>query len=184
MGTSYLSSAIRQFEYYKMIGEKAIAQVPDEALFWQYNNESNSIAVVVNHMVGNMLSRFTDFSTKDGEKPWRNRDSEFKKKFSTREELMSYWNEGWNRLLKTLGTLSEDQLEDIVYIRNEGHTVIEAINRQLAHYPYHIGQIIYIAKMVVDEKWESLSIPRDKSEDYNEKKFGQEKARRHFTDDL
>ena len=184
MGTSYLSSVIKQFEYYKMLGEKAMLQVPDEALFWQYNDESNSIAVIVNHIGGNMLSRFTDFLITDGEKSWRNRDAEFEKTFSSREELMAHWNKGWDCLLKTLAILKDENLDDIVYIRNDGHTVVEAINRQLAHYPYHIGQIIYIAKMVVNENWESLSIPRHKSNDYNTKKFTQEKAKRHFTDDL
>ena len=184
MGTSYLSSVIKQFEYYKMLGEKAMEQLPDETLFWQYNNESNSIAVIVNHIGGNMLSRFTDFLTTDGEKPWRNRDAEFEKAFSSREELMAHWNKGWDCLLKTLGSLKEENLEDIVYIRNDGHTVVEAINRQLAHYPYHIGQIVYIAKMALNEKWNSLSIPRNKSNDYNTRKFTQEKNRRHFTDDL
>ena len=184
MEKSYLSSAIKQFEYYKLLGEKAMAQLPDEALFWQYNEESNSIAVIVNHLAGNMLSRFTDFLTTDGEKPWRNRDLEFENTFSDRQELISYWNKGWDCLLKTLRDLDEAQLGDIVYIRNEGHTVVEAINRQLTHYASHIGQIIFIAKMVANEKWESLSIGRNRSDDYNTRKFTQEKSRRHFTEDL
>jgi hypothetical protein len=184
MKTSYLSSAIKQFEYYKMLGEKAMNQLPDEALFWQYNQESNSIAVIVNHITGNMMSRFTDFLTTDGEKAWRNRDAEFENNFADRNALLDQWDKGWNCLLSTLKALSEEQLENIVYIRNDGHTVVEAINRQLAHYPYHIGQIVFIAKMAADEKWESLSIPRNKSNDYNSRKFTQEKARRHFTDDL
>jgi hypothetical protein len=184
MATSYLSSVTKQFEYYKQLAEKAMRQLPEEALFWQYNEESNSIAVILNHMVGNMLSRFTDFLTTDGEKPWRDRDAEFENKFSGRDEVMAYWNKGWNCLLGTLSTLTEDNLEDVIYIRNDGHTVIEALNRQLAHYSYHIGQIVYIAKMVSNEKWESLSIPRNKSKDFNTRKFTQEKAKRHFTDDL
>jgi hypothetical protein len=184
MSTSYLSSVIKQFEYYKKLGEKAMEQLPDEKLFWQYNSESNSIAVIVNHIVGNMLSRFTDFLTTDGEKPWRNRDAEFENRPTNREELLAHWNKGWQCLMDALHALTEEQLESIVYIRNDGHTVTEAINRQLAHYPYHIGQIIYIAKMVADEQWNSLSIPRNKSSDYNERKFTQEKSKRHFTDDL
>jgi len=184
MKTSYLNSVTKQFHYYKMLGEKAMAQIADEALFWQYNKESNSIAVLVKHLVGNMLSRFTDFLTTDGEKPWRNRDAEFESNFSNREELLAYWDTGWSCLFSALDNLREDQLETIVYIRNDGHTVTEAINRQLAHYPYHIGQIIYIAKMAVNEEWESLSIPRKKSGDYNARKFTQDKTRRHFTDDL
>lgn len=184
METSYLSSVVKQFEYYKMLGERAMAQLPDNALFWQYNQESNSIAVIVSHVAGNMLSRFTDFLTTDGEKPWRNRDAEFENNFANRQELMEYWNKGWACLLEALATLTQEDLEGTVYIRNDGHTVVEAINRQLAHYPYHIGQIVYIAKMAADEKWESLSIPRNKSNDYNTRKFTQEKAKRHFTDDL
>jgi hypothetical protein len=184
MATSYVSSVIKQFEYYKMVAEKAVAQVPDEALFWQYNPESNSIAVIVSHLAGNMLSRFTDFLTTDGEKPWRDRDTEFENRFSTRQEVMEYWDKGWNCLLTTLHSLKEEDLEELIYIRNEGHTVVEALNRQLAHYPYHIGQIVYIAKMVANEKWQSLSIPRYQSSDYNTKKFKQAKAKRHFTDDL
>lgn len=184
MKTSYLSSAVKQFEYYKMLGEKAIEQLPDEALFWQYNKESNSIAVIVKHLAGNMLSRFTDFLTADGEKPWRNRDAEFINDFTNREELLDYWNKGWKCVLATLANLHANQLEEIIYIRNDGHTIVEAINRQLAHYPYHIGQIIYIAKMVKNDKWESLSIPRNKSNDYNNRKFAQERTKRHYTDDL
>lgn len=184
MKTSYLSSVLKQFEYYKMLGEKAMEQLPEKGLFWRYNKESNSIAGIVNHLAGNMLSRFTDFLTTDGEKPWRNRDAEFENRFNNREELLAYWDKGWQCLLETVTNLTEEQLESIVYIRNDGHTVTEAINRQLAHYPYHIGQIVYIAKMAVDAQWISLSIPRNRSTDYNERKFSQEKSRRHFTDDL
>ncbi|MCF2518703.1 DUF1572 domain-containing protein [Dyadobacter sp. CY351] len=184
MESTYLSSVVKQFEYYKMLGEKAMMQLPDEAIFWRYNAESNSIALIVNHIVGNMLSRFTDFLTTDGEKPWRNRDAEFEDMFANREELLTYWNKGWVCLLNALGELTEADLEKIVYIRNDGHSVVEAINRQLAHYPYHIGQIVFIAKMAAGEKWETLSIPRNKSNDYNARKFTNEKSVRHFTDDL
>jgi hypothetical protein len=131
-----------------------------------------------------MQSRFTDFLTSDGEKTWRNRDAEFENKFHDRSSLLAHWEKGWECLFNTLSNLRIEDLESIVYIRNDGHTVVEAINRQLAHYPYHIGQIIYIAKMVTDEKWKSLSIPRNRSNDYNNRKFNQEKVRRHFTDDL
>ncbi|RZM29244.1 MAG: DUF1572 domain-containing protein [Pedobacter sp.] len=181
---SYLTSVIKQFEYYKILGEKAMAQLPDEALFWQYNTESNSIAVIIEHLSGNMRSRFTDFLTSDGEKPWRNRDAEFEASASTREEVMERWHLGWKCLLDTLNSLMPSQLEAIIYIRNDGHTVLEAINRQLAHYPYHIGQIVFIAKMLRDKEWESLSIPRNQSGVYNDRKFGKKKSRRHFTDDL
>jgi hypothetical protein len=184
MATSYLSSVTKQFEYYKMLGEKAMDQLPDEALFWRFNEESNSIAVIVSHIVGNMLSRFTDFLTTDGEKPWRDRDAEFEGYLSNRQELLAYWNKGWDCLLNTLRNLKEEELELIVYIRNDGHTVTEALNRQLAHYSYHIGQIVYIAKVATGGNWKSLSIPRNKSVDFNSKKFSQEKMKRHYTDDL
>ncbi|HTM98355.1 MAG TPA: DUF1572 family protein [Pedobacter sp.] len=182
MSTSYLSSITKQFEYYKMLGERAMAQLPDEAFFWQYNEESNSIAMILQHISGNMLSRFSDFLTTDGEKPWRNRDEEFEPKILTKDELMDKWDRGWKCLLAAIDDLTAAQLEDIVYIRNEGHTVLEALNRQLAHYPYHIGQIVFVAKMVANENWKSLSIPRNKSADYNLGKFSQEKSKRHFTD--
>lgn len=167
-----------------MLGEKAMAQLPDDALFRQYNADSNSIAIIVAHLAGNMRSRFTDFLTSDGEKPWRNRDAEFTPHLASREEIMSHWEKGWDCLVNALQNLRETDLETVVYIRNDGHTVMEAINRQLAHYPYHIGQIVFIAKMAVNGPWESLSVPRGQSTDYNARKFGQEKSRRHFTDDL
>lgn len=181
---SYLTSTIKQFEYYKMLGDKAMSQLTDDQLFWQYNEESNSIAVLVNHIAGNMLSRFTDFLTTDGEKPWRNRDAEFTNPFESKEELLDRWNKGWTCLLDTLRQLTDADLEKIVYIRNDGHTVVEAINRQLAHYPYHIGQMVFIAKMLKNESWQTLSIARNKSSEYNNRKFSQEKERRHFTEDL
>ena len=181
---TYLSSAVKQFRYYKMLGEKAMEQLTEEQLFWQYNEESNSIAVLVHHLAGNMLSRFTDFLTTDGEKPWRNRDAEFINPFRSREELMNRWNEGWECLLKTLEQLTAEDMERVICIRNDGHTVVEAVNRQLAHYPYHIGQMVFIAKMLKNEEWQTLSIARNKSTDYNSRKFSQHKERRHFTDDL
>lgn len=181
---SYLESIKKQFLYYKMLGEKAMEQLQEEQLFWQYNEESNSIAILVNHIAGNMLSRFTDFLTTDGEKPWRNRDAEFTNPFQSKSELMEHWNKGWNCLLDTLGNLTDNDLVKIIYIRNDGHTVTEAINRQLAHYPYHIGQMVFIAKMLKNEDWHTLSIARNKSADYNTRKFSQDKDRRHYTDDL
>lgn len=181
---SYLNSVKKQFEYYKMLGEKAMEQLEENQLFWQYNDESNSIAVIVNHITGNMLSRFTDFLTTDGEKPWRNRDAEFINPFETKEELMNRWKQGWVCLMEVLEQLTEADMERIVFIRNDGHSVVEAINRQLAHYPYHIGQMVFIAKMIKNDQWQTLSIARNKSTDYNSRKFSQDKERRHFTDDL
>ena len=179
----FLSSAKRQFNYYKQLGEKAMAQVNDDQLFVCVNAESNSIAIIVQHLHGNMLSRWTDFLHSDGEKDWRKRDEEFETIIKTKEELLLKWNEGWLCLLKALDSIQEKDFNQLVYIRNEGHTLVEAINRQLSHYPYHVGQMIYIAKMMSENEWHSLSIPKNKSKDYNQKKFADEKHKGHFTDD-
>lgn len=183
MDTNYLESVIKQFEYYKMLGDKTFAQVPGEKLFWQYNEDSNSIATIVKHLWGNMLSRWTDFLTTDGEKEWRNRDEEFENDIATKEEMLQKWNDGWNVFLNTLKSLKEKDLEKIIYIRNQGHTVMEAINRQLAHYPYHIGQIVLIGKMCADN-WTSLSIPKGNSKQFNNDKFAKPKHKAHFTDEF
>jgi len=184
MDKDYLESIIKQFEYYKLLGERAMEQLPDEKLFWQYSEESNSIATIVKHLSGNMLSRWTDLLSTDGEKEWRNRDDEFENDIRSRDELMVKWNDGWQCLLNTLKQLTEDDLQKIVYIRNQGHTVMEAINRQLAHYPYHIGQIVYVAKMISGNNWKSLSIPKGNSQSFNAEKFAAPKSRQHFTDEL
>lgn len=180
---TYLESAIKQFEYYKLLGEKTIERVPEEKLCWQYNDESNSIATIVAHLSGNMLSRWTDFLHTDGEKDWRDRDAEFENLLLTKEQLFDKWNKGWNVFLDTLRSLKEEDLEKTIYIRNQGHSVLEAINRQLAHYPYHIGQIVFIGKMCA-ENWESLSIPKGNSKQYNQNKFSQPQHRAHFTDEF
>ncbi len=184
MAIKYLDSAKRQFLMYKKLGEGAMQQVADEQLFWQPNEDSNSIATIVKHLRGNMLSRWTDFLTTDGEKPWRERDSEFENDWNSRAILMEKWEEGWKCLFNALDSITDDDLEKIIYIRNEGHTALEAINRQLAHYPYHVGQIIYIGKLLASDNWKSLSIPRNKSQDFNANKFSKEKEIRHFTDDI
>lgn len=183
MSPNFLDSIKRQFLYYKNLGEKAIEQTPEEKLFWQYNQESNSIATIVKHLNGNMISRWTDFFTTDGEKEWRNRDGEFENDIKTKAQLLEVWNKGWDCFFSTINSLTNEDLLKIIYIRNQGHTVMEAINRQLAHYPYHIGQIVLLAKMITDEKWESLSIPRNKSQAYNSEKFNKEKSKTHFTDE-
>ncbi|AQX13923.1 hypothetical protein BAX94_04795 [Elizabethkingia meningoseptica] len=180
---NYLLSVKKQFAYYKALAEKTFDQLTEEQLFWQYNAESNSIAIIVKHLAGNMISRWTDIFTSDGEKEWRNRDGEFENDFNTKEELIEYWNKGWDVFLTTLESLTSDDLEKIIYIRNQGHTVMEALNRQLAHYPYHVGQIVYIGKMVCDENWKSLSIPRNSSGSYNQDMFSKPKHREHFTDE-
>jgi len=180
---SYLESVIKQFEYYKLLGEKTFDQIPEESLFWQYNDESNSIAVIVKHLWGNMLSRWTEFLTSDGEKEWRNRDAEFQNDRLSKQEILCKWKEGWSVLFTTLNSLTEEDLERIIYIRNQGHTVMEAINRQLAHYPYHVGQIVFIGKMVARD-WTSLSIRRGASHAYNAQKFLTPPHREHFTNEL
>jgi hypothetical protein len=184
MNTAYLESAKKQFEYYKMLGDKTIEQLPDAKLFWQYNDESNSIAVIVKHLSGNMLSRWTDFLTSDGEKDWRHRDSEFENDIQTKTELIQKWNDGWNCFFNALNSLKEDDLSKTIYIRNQGHSVTEAINRQLAHYPYHIGQMVFIGKMICSDKWVSLSIPKGNSNTYNTEKFSKEKHNEHFTEEF
>ncbi|MFN3757512.1 MAG: DUF1572 family protein, partial [Flavobacterium sp.] len=181
--TNYLESVKKQFLYYKMLGEKAIEQLEPEQLFISDKEDTNSIAVIVNHLVGNMLSRWTDFLKTDGEKEWRNRDAEFEEVFQDKAELVAHWEKGWKCLFDALNSLQPEQLNEIIYIRNEGHSVLEAINRQLAHYPYHIGQIVFYSKMLKKTEWQSLSIPKNKSENYNADKFSREKSTRHFTDD-
>ena len=184
MTNDYLDSVRKQFEYYKMLGEKTFAQVQDEKLFWQYNEESNSIATIVKHMWGNMLSRWTDFLTTDGEKEWRNRDAEFENDITTRQELLDKWTDGWNCLFNAINNLTDDDLQKIIYIRNQGHTVMEAINRQLPHYAYHVGQIVFIGKMASDRDWKSLTIPRGQSTAFNTQKFSKPKHKEHFTDEM
>lgn len=186
---AFLSSARKQFLYYKTLGDKAMDQLQASQLFYSANEDTNSIAVIVKHLHGNMLSRWTDFLTSDGEKEWRDRDGEFENMLTAlnaedqKSDLLKRWNEGWACLFKALDELTPEHLAQIVYIRNEGHTVMEAINRQLAHYPYHVGQIVFYAKMLKEGDWTSLSIPRNKSKDYNSDKFSKEKSIKNFTDD-
>lgn len=146
--------------YYKDLGEKALAQLQPQQLFVFPGEDSNSIAMIVQHLSGNMISRWTDFLTTDGEKEWRKRDEEFETVLKTKEEVMQCWDAGWASLFNTLDQLQPHQLMQIIYIRKEPHTVVEAINRQLAHYPYHVGQIIFYVKMLKQKDWENLSIPK------------------------
>ena len=168
---TYLNSVKKRFEYYKLLGEQTFAQLEDEGLFWQYNEESNSIAMIVKHLSGNMLSRWTDFLTSDGEKPGRDRDAEFANDTKTRQQLLAIWGGGWDCLFNALNSIKEDDWEKDIYIRGERHSVVDAINRQLAHYPYHIGQIVFIGKMIAGSNWRSLSIPRGNSEAFNAENF-------------
>lgn len=178
----YLDSIKKQFQYYKSVAERAMEQLEPQQLFYTVNDDSNSIAVIVKHLHGNMMSRWTDFLTTDGEKDWRNRDDEFEQPITNKENLMQLWEEGWSCFFNTINSLTPENLTDIIYIRNEGHTVMEAINRQLSHYPYHIGQIVFFAKQIKNTPWDSLTIPKNKSGEYNKQKFEQEKGQRSFLD--
>jgi hypothetical protein len=165
--TSYLEDSLAVFRVYKSLGERAMAQVSDEQLQLAIDPESNSIATIVKHLAGNMRSRWTDFLTTDGEKADRNRDSEFEAPPATRTALMELWEAGWQCVFTALEPLKDSDLERTVYIRNEPHSVMQAINRQVAHYALHIGQIIFCAKHLASSRWVSLSIPRSKSGDFN-----------------
>lgn len=183
MEENFLDSTKKQFAYYKMLGDKTFEQLNEAALFKQLSTDSNSIATIVKHLWGNMLSRWTDFLSSDGEKPWRERDSEFENDLSTKSEVLEKWEEGWKCLFLALDSLKEADLNRIVSIRNQGHTVLDAILRQLAHYPYHVGQIVFIGKILSEQPWISLSIPKGDSKNYNTEKFSKEKSQTHFTDE-
>jgi hypothetical protein len=172
MPSEYLASVIKRFLVYKALGDKTMEQLDEENLFWQYNDASNSIAIIVQHLWGNMLSRWTNFLTEDGEKEWRERDAEFEKVIRTKEELIIKWDEGWDCLFDALKSLTKVDLDKTIYIRKEPLTVIDAINRQLAHYSYHVGQIVYIGKMQLNDRWISLSIPKGNSKEFNDKMMG------------
>ena len=183
--STYLESVKKQMLYYKTIAEKAIDQLDEKQLSLATNENTNSINTIIQHMSGNMLSRWTNLLTTDGEKDWRNRDAEFDSHFkgNDKNEVMEIWNKGWDCFFNAINALKPEQLSTVIYIRNEGHTVVEAINRQLAHYPYHIGQIVFYAKMLKENEWTSLSIPKNKSNSYNADKFSKEKSIKNFTDD-
>ena len=181
MPTDFLSSARKQFAYYQLLGDQTLAQVSNKELFWQPNPACNSLASIVKHLSGNMRSRWTDLLTTDGEKPWRAREAEFDNDLTTRAEVLAHWQAGWQCLFAALDSLVRSDLDRIIYIRNQGHTVLEAINRQLAHYPYHVGQLVLLGKLLRGEAWQSLSIPRGSSATYNAEKFAQPPHREHFT---
>jgi Protein of unknown function (DUF1572) len=171
----YLEDAISSFRAYKKLAEKALDQITDEELFTTIDEESNSVAVIMKHIAGNMLSRWTDFLTSDGEKPDRNRDMEFViETQTTKEQLQEYWEKGWATVFGALEPLQAEDFKRKVKIRGEEHTIIQAINRQLTHYAYHIGQIVFLAKHFRSSQWKSLSIPRNKSAEFN--KYLEEKS--------
>ncbi len=170
---------IKYYQYYKSLGDKTFEQLSEEDVFWQNDPGSNSIAVIVQHLSGNMVSRWTRFQTEDGEKSWRNRDHEFEVHLTTKDEVVQAWEKGWGVLFEALDTVTDEQLCQRIEIRGEPHTVADAVLRQIAHYAYHVGQMVFIAKLKKESSWKSLSIPRNESGSYNEKTF-----RRHDTDPL
>ncbi|HEY1803177.1 MAG TPA: DUF1572 domain-containing protein [Terracidiphilus sp.] len=176
--TSYIEDALAVFRYYKRLAERAMDQVSDDQLFAAIDPEANSIAVIVKHMTGNMRSRFTDFLTTDGEKPDRDRDSEFVAPPATRKELMAAWEDGWNHVFAEVARLTDADLARAITIRGEAHSVMQAINRQLAHYPHHVGQIVFLAKHFAGDRWQSLSVPRNQSAEFNRKVAAGEASQR------
>lgn len=173
---NYFEDSISALKAYKKLAEKAIAQLKDEEFFITLDEESNSVAVIMKHMAGNMFSRWTDFLTSDGEKPDRNRDMEFViEANTTKDEVIDYWERGWARVFEALEPLNLEDFEKTVTIRGEKHTIVQAINRQLMHYSYHIGQIVFLAKHFRSTAWSSLSVPRNKSAEFNLKTKSQTK---------
>ena len=159
---------LKRFQYYKNIADQTFEQLEEPQLFWQYNPESNSIATIVKHISGNMISRWTNFLTEDGEKEWRNRDAEFENDIQSKAEMLEMWEKGWLVLFDALNQVNDANINSIILIRGEKLSVVDALLRQLAHYPYHIGQIIYLAKMLKNDDWKTLSIARNKSQEYTE----------------
>ena len=163
----FLQTAIRRLKYYKQLGDKTFGQLEEKDFHYQPNEESNSIAIIIQHLSGNMLSRWTNLLNEDGEKDWRNRDSEFEFHDYSKAQLLDLWDRGWKCFLDSLESLGENDLSKTITIRGESLSVIDAINRQLAHYPYHVGQIIYLGRLIKNTGWQNLSIPRGESSVYN-----------------
>jgi hypothetical protein len=171
MESSFLTISINRFKNYKGLGEKTFDQLNFDELQKEFAEDSNSITIIVKHLVGNMMSRWINFLTEDGEKSWRYRDQEFVDTYQSKEDMLKAWENGWDCLFKALEPLKTDDLERIIFIRNEEHTVTEAIIRQLAHYAYHVGQIVFLGKLIKGSQWKSLSIAKGKSDDFNAEKF-------------
>ncbi|WP_299104379.1 DUF1572 family protein [uncultured Tenacibaculum sp.] len=179
MVEEYLYNIKKQFLSYKEVADKTLKQLHEEDLHWTYNNESNSIAMLMIHLSENMLSRWTDFFTSDGEKENRNRDAEFEPQNLNKEQLTAHWEQGWNCLFDALDSLNESNFNTPIYIRNKEHKLIESISRQIAHYPYHIGQIAYIGKMILNDRWQTASIAKGKSKEFIQAQFEQNKKGTH-----
>ena len=176
LGNEYLKIVQERFESVKSLGDNTISQLSEEDIHWKLNEASNSIAIIAKHLSGNMISRWSDFLTTDGEKSSRNRDQEFENDISSKQEMITIWEKGWKTLLDTLNGLESQDLLKNITIRGEKHTVLEAIERQMAHYAYHVGQIVYIGKQLKDENWKTLSIPKGKSEEYLRQKLKKHKS--------
>jgi hypothetical protein len=176
--TSYLRDSLSLFGYYKKLTERAMEQVTEEQLFAVLDGEMNCIAIIVKHLAGNMRSRWIDFLISDGEKADRKRDTEFENPPETRAALMKLWQEGWNYLFTALEALSDADIERTVVIRGEPHSVMQAINRQIAHYAYHCGQVVFLAKHLQANQWKSLTVPRGKSEEFNQRAAAKEISQR------
>ncbi|MBK9272218.1 MAG: DUF1572 family protein [Saprospiraceae bacterium] len=179
-----IESLKKLFLYYKKLGDKAMDQIDEIFLKSEPVEGINSIAIIVKHLSGNMLSRWTNYKQSDGEKAWRNRDSEFENPAETKEEVLRIWDLGWSCLFEALDDTKDAELDQTVYIRNEGLSIRDAIHRQLAHYAYHVGQIVYLAKMYKGEEWKSLSIPKNTSQQYNQTKFSRETKSQHWADEV
>jgi len=184
MNEDYLKGVIKQFNYYKNLGDKTFEQLNNDDIYYKPNEYCNNVSIIVKHIVGNMLSRWTNFLTEDGEKEWRHRDAEFEDTYQSKKDMIAAWKSGWNSLFNAISSLEAEDLKRIIYIRNQGQTVTDAINRQLAHYPYHIGQIVFLGTIIKNNNWKSLSIPKGASNIFNKKKFEQGKHNGHFTDDF
>ena len=167
----YLSNVTKQFKSYKEVADKTLNQLEEKDLHWRFNNESNSIASIIIHISENMLSRWTDFFTSDGEKKSRNRDQEFEPQNLSKQELLVKWEKGWDCLFTALHSINKNNFNQPIYIRNKQHKLIESITRQIAHYPYHIGQIAYVGKMILNTKWQTTSIAKGKSEEFMKQQF-------------
>ena len=168
----YLESAEKEFRRYKSLGDKTFVQLKNKDIHWVPDAEANCIAIIVKHMVGNMLSRWTDFLHTDGEKSWRNRDTEFEDPYTTKKEMIEAWERAWLIVFNTLKSIDETNFNTKVKIRHEDHSVVEAINRQLGHYAYHTGQIVFIGKCILGKQWVNLSIPKGGSDEFNKRMFG------------
>ena len=168
---NYLDSSRFEFGRYKTLSDKTFTQLGESDILWKYQEEDNSISQIVKHVSGNMLSRWTNFLSEDGEKPWRHRDTEFEEPFTTKTEMIAAWEKGWQCIFDAIASINSDNFNSLVKIRNEEHTIVEAINRQLAHYANHVGQIVLLGKMIKGDSWVSLSVPKGESEVFNKEKF-------------